>query len=163
MRRVPQDRVSQLPPPPPIRHPGEPAPSAWPVSPSGRPPMPTWRTAKAGWIALHIVIGLGIGFGVFIAAVLAISFGHFDIEAVNRVELATRITSTITPDQQRIVGGFGGAFLLALAAGVLGWLLFVYLRARTAMRVALLIAIPLVAALIGYGLMAAVLPKLPGY
>ncbi|MEP7060087.1 MAG: hypothetical protein ABI828_05090 [Actinomycetota bacterium] len=109
------------------------------------------------------MIGLAIGFGLFIVSLLAIAAGHFDIEAVNRVEQATRITNIITPEQQRIVAGFGGAFLIALAAGLLAWLLFVYLRTRAAVRVALLIGVPLIAALIGYGLMSGVLPKLSGY
>jgi len=153
--------VSQLPPPPPGSLP--PQPSPWTPAAAATSQLPPWRTAKVGWVILHIVIGMAIGFGVFFVAMIVIAAGHFDLETVNRVVQANRNTTVLPAADQRMLAALGGAFLMALAAGVLAWLLFVYLRARTIVRIAVLIAIPAVAALISYGMIASVLPKLAGY
>jgi len=100
---------------------------------------------------------------VFIAAAVIMGAGHFDTSAASRIVRASRDTNNVTPEAQRILAGMFGAFMVALASGVLAWLLFVYLRVHTGIRTVLLIAIPLVAALISYTMMAAVFPKLPGY
>lgn len=112
---------------------------------------------------LHIVIGLAIGIGVFFVAMMVIAAGHFDLQSVDRMLKASRASNYLAPQDQRILAAIGGGFMLSLAAGLLGWLLFVYLRAGTAVRAILLIALPLAAAFIGYAMMAAALPKLAGY
>jgi len=153
--------VSQLPPPPPGSLPPQPGP--WTPAATSTSALPAWRTAKFGWIILHIVIGLGIGFGAIILAIMIVGAAHFDAYAASRIVRASRDALDLTPEAQRIVAAMGGASLIALASGVLAWLLFVYLRVGTAIRVVLLVAIPLVGALVGYGMMAAVFPKLAGY
>jgi hypothetical protein len=100
---------------------------------------------------------------VIIVAAVILGTGHFDAYAASRIVQASRNTNNITPEAQRILAAMGGAFMVALASGVLAWLLFVYLRVRTGIRTVLLITIPLIAALISYGMMAAAFPKLPGY
>ena len=153
--------MSQLPPPPSGPYP--PQPSSWAPAAPTTSPAPRWRSSTVGWVILNIVIGLGIGFGVFIAAAVIMGAGHFDTSAASRIVRASRDTNIITPEAQRILAAMFSAFMVALASGVLAWLLFVYLRVRRGIRTVLLIAIPLVAALISYGLMAAVFPKLAGY
>ena len=153
--------MNQLPPPPPGSLP--PQPSPWTPPATSTSALPAWRTARSGWVILHIVIGLGIGFGAIILAVMIVGAGHFDAYAASRIVRASRDANNLTPQAQRIVAAMGGASLIALASGVLAWLLFVYLRVRTSIRAVLLVAIPLAGALIGYGMMAAVFPKLAGY
>ncbi len=155
--------MSQLPPPPPSWPPAQPGGAAWaPLTPAA-PDRPAWRTAKVGWVILHIVIGLGIGVGVFFVVMLAIAAGHFDLQTVDAMLKASRASNYLGPGEQRILAAIGGGFMVSLAASVLGWLLFVYLRAGTVMRIILVIALPLAGAAVGYAMMAAALPKLAGY
>jgi hypothetical protein len=153
--------VNQLPPPPPGPPPLQPG-VAWAPTPAADL-VPQWRRATAGWVLLNIVIGIGVGVGTFIVVWIFVVAGHVDLQSLNETLQSSQNANTLTPETQRIVAAIGGALLLALAGGLTGWLLFAYLRVRASVRLTLLVAIPLVAALIGYGLMSGNVPKLPGY
>jgi hypothetical protein len=154
--------VSQLPPPPSGPLPPDPG-APWTSAPRPSPQVPRWRTGGAGWVILHVVIGLGIGLGLLIVSFMIVASAHFDLYAVNRLMDASRVTGIVTVEQQRMLTAIGGAFLLELALSVLAWLLFVYLRSRTLVRASLLIGRLVSASLISYGILAGALPKLAGY
>lgn len=152
--------MSQLPPPPPGPFPQQPPTSSAQPAAAARP---AWRSGTAGWVILNIAIGLAIGFGVFIVAVIAGVSGHYDFDAIDRLMNEVNALGAPTPEAQRVVFGLFGAFVVPFASSLLGWLLFTYLRVRSAVRAALLIALVLGGTIVSFALMAAVLPKLPGY
>ena len=104
-----------LPPPPEPQWlppmPAGPAVASWRKRPRD---LPTWRTTSPGWVVLHAVLGVAIGFGASMLEVLFAS-GWIPITQMQ----------TATDDQKATVGGM---VLLAWVAGLLTWMLFVYLR-----------------------------------
>jgi hypothetical protein len=91
--------------------------------------VPAWRSAKPGWIVLHIAIACGIAF-VSLIVVVAIVSSSRDMTALGEVG---------SSDPQ-VVAAAGLAFWLSLLGGLLGWMLFVYLRTSAATRAIALIA-----------------------
>jgi hypothetical protein len=114
--------MSTLPPPPGSPLWGQDTP-AYPTAPTP-PQLPRWRQAKAGWILLHLVIGGAIWFGLEFAMgfVIAIAGRTYD--------------SSIETDQ-----AIGLWTLLLLIASVVGWILFVYLKASLPVRWAVLVGV----------------------
>jgi len=117
--------VSSVPPRPDV-------PSSWtPSGPVLGPPpstRPAWRRATFGRVVLHVVIGAALAFGLLVVMLIVV------------------VSSGRTPEQldaadQRAQAMLGGAFWILLLGAEAGWLLFVYLRASTGMRAAVLLAV----------------------
>jgi hypothetical protein len=72
------------------------------------PPSPPWRSAGAGWVLLHILIGLAIGFGAVSLAVLVAA-------------VAGGQGTALTPASWAVSA-------VSLLGALAGWILFVYLR-----------------------------------
>jgi hypothetical protein len=81
---------------------------------SSGPEPPVWRAARPGWILLHIVIGLAIG---TLAVVLAMAMAAAGGRDVAPLTAQTAVASSV-------------AFL----GGLVGWILFVYMRTSVGLR-----------------------------
>jgi len=79
-------------------------------------------------VVLHAVIGAAIAFGLLVAMLIVVFSAGRTPEQLDAVD-------------QRAQAMLGGAFWIILLGAEAGWLLFVYLRASTAMRTAVLIAV----------------------
>jgi zinc ribbon protein len=78
------------------------------------PQSPSWRSAGAGWILLHILIGLAIGFGAVSLAVLVAA-------------VAGGQGTALTPASWAVSA-------VSLLGALAGWILFVYLRTGLGLR-----------------------------
>jgi uncharacterized BrkB/YihY/UPF0761 family membrane protein len=76
-----------------------------------------FRRKGAGWVLLNILIGAVMSFGLFFLAVLA--------------AISTR-GDFLEGSREPSDDAFGSSFLITLLAGVIGWLLFCYLRSPRA-------------------------------
>jgi hypothetical protein len=86
--------------------------------------VPGWRRAKAGWIALHVLIGIGL----WVLMVVAVS-----VAAV----IAGRTTEDASDRSSALFGGVG---LLVLLSTIAAWILFVYLRKPSRTRTIVFLA-----------------------
>jgi hypothetical protein len=75
---------------------------------------PGWRAVHAGWIILHLLVGLAIGIVTVLVAVALVAAGGRDI---NPLTSQTAVASTV-----------------AIVGALAGWILFVYLRTGTGLR-----------------------------
>jgi hypothetical protein len=87
--------------------------------------VPPWRRAKAGWIALHVLIGIGL----WILLIVAVTI------------VATIAGRTTEDAADRSSAVFGGVGLLVLLSTVAAWILFVYLRKPTRTRTIVFLAL----------------------
>ena len=92
----------------------------WDVRPIWQPGSESWRSPTGGWILLHVVLGLLMGIAVvlLVAAIVAV---------VGRDVDPSLAVGVIAP--------------LALLVSAGGWLLFVYVPARSAARAAAFVSL----------------------
>jgi hypothetical protein len=74
---------------------------------------PFFRRTGGGWVMLNVLIGV------------VLSFGLFFLEAVGAVSIREEI---LDGPQEPSDGAYAGTLLISIVAGLLGWLLFCYLR-----------------------------------
>jgi zinc-ribbon domain len=81
---------------------------------AARGELPDWRGVHAGWVILHLLVGLAIGIVTVLVAVALVVAGGRD---VNPLTTQTAVACTV-----------------AIVGALAGWILFVYLRTGTGLR-----------------------------
>jgi hypothetical protein len=106
-----------------------------------------WRSAKPGWIVLHLAIGIALGLCLVIFVVGLLGIGH-DVRPIQDVD----------PDDTQLVIASNITTISCFAAGLIGWMGFVYLRASALARALVLGCLSVAAVAIS---VAALAPRLP--
>jgi len=101
-----------------------------------------------GKVLLHIFLGVVIWIGEIFALVIALASSGRDITSLSHLQPGTSTANAV-----------GSAELVMLAAGVAGWLLFVYLRTSTWVRALIFIGLTGAAVALAVSRVSLLLPR----